>query len=145
MISIIKKMSTLGNFKDVPTIASVSALVAVGVSTSYFLSEIGKIKEDVATIKEHLLAIMPHVNPNTGKRLDIAMKDIQAIDSKVSKALGEISVLNKHMGNDQPPKRTYERFTKKIDIQKPTLAIRPVAKVIPADGNEYEDDIAAMS
>jgi len=144
-------MSGLENFKDVRTIASFSALIAVGVSSSYFLSEISKLKEEQEIIKKHLSAIIPYASPDMAKRLELAMKDIQVLDSRVDKAVGDIQVLSKHITDEQPPKKVYERLTKKTDanerVTKPTFASRraaPPVIVAKPETSDLEDDIAAM-
>jgi hypothetical protein len=143
-------MSGLENFKDVRTIASFSALIAVGVSSSYFLSEISKLKEEQEIIKKHLSAIIPYASPDIAKRLELAMKDIQVLDSRVGKAVGDIEVLSKYIADEQP-KKVYERLTKKTDANermvKPTFASRravPPVTVAKQETSDLEDDIAAM-
>lgn len=145
-------MSGLESFKDVRTIVSFSALIAVGISSSYFLNEISKLKEEQELIKKHLSAIIPYANPDIAKRLELVLKDIQVLDSRVGKAVGDIQVLSKHITDEQPPKKVYERLTKKTDanerIVKTTFASRrvvpPVTTVAEAENSDLEDDIAAM-
>lgn len=150
-MSLVFKMSTLEKFKDVQTIASVSALIAVGVSSSYFLNEISKIKEEQEEIKKHLSAIIPYVSPDLAKRLDLAMQDIQVLDSRVVKAVGDIQVLSKHISDEQPPKKVYQRLTSKSENSdstvKPTFTSRRKVSVQASkpDTSDLDDDIAAMS
>lgn len=149
-------MANLENFKDIRTITSVSALVAVGISSSYFLTENSSRKEEIAEIKKHLTTLVPHVNPDIGKILDRLMTTVNLLDSKLSKAEEDIRILQKSINGDenQTPKRSYQRITQKDDGSlmndaiintKPKYAPR---RLMPQEQKELEigidDDVAAM-
>src|SRR5438045_1581160 len=103
-------MANLENFKDVRTITSVSALVAVGVASSYFLTENTARKEEIAELKKHLSSVIPHVNPDTSKLLERLMNTINLLDSKLAKAEEDIKILQRSINGDesQTPKRVYQ-------------------------------------
>ena len=139
-------MTNLENFKDIRTVASVSALVAVGISSSYFLNENSNRKDEIAEVKKHLAAIIPQANPDIAKNLNDAIKAIQLLDSRLAKAQEDIRILSQNALNSeehQSSKRVYKRLTQRDEpiINKPKFAVRPK---IQEEEPDIEDDIAAM-
>lgn len=149
-------MANLKSFTDVQTIASVSALIAVGVSSSYFLNEISKIKEDQAEIKRHLASIIPLVNPEVAKTVTNTMDAVKLLDSRLAKAQGDIHILsqNAQMNDDkQPAKRVYKRLTQRNgnpSVEEPISSTPKFTTrvVVPSkkekEEPEIDDDVAAM-
>ena len=151
-------MANLESFKDVRTIASVSALIAVGVSSSYFLNEISKIKEEQAEIKRHLASIIPIVNPDVTKTLNNAMEAIKILDSRLAKAQQDIKIISANSNTaeeKQPTKRVYKRLTQRngaapLEEEQPFVSSKPkfMTRIVASKQQESEpeidDDVAAM-
>jgi hypothetical protein len=144
-------MANLENFKDVRTITSVSALLAVGVASSYFLTENSSRKEEIAELKKHLSTVIPHVNPDISKILDRLMTTVNLLDSKLTKAEEDIKILQKSINGDenQTPKRSYQRITQKGDgsddaIINTKLKYAPRRLVTSEKEADIDDDVAAM-
>jgi hypothetical protein len=144
-------MANLESFKDVRTVASVSALVAVGVSTSYFLNEISKIKEKQAEIERHLASIIPLVNPEVAKHLNDTMAAMKVLDSRLAKAQDDIKIISSSTQNieeKQPNKRVYTRLTQRgvtTPIQEVVKHPKFTAHVVNnQEVLDIDDDIAAM-
>lgn len=149
-------MANLENFKDVRTIASISALIAVGVSSSYFLNEISKIKEEQAEIKRHLASIIPLVNPDVAKSLNEAVNAIRLLDSRLSKAQDDIRILSQNVPGteEKPTKRVYKRLTQRngssstleepVVSSKPKFTSRTVLAPKKEETSEFDADVAAM-
>lgn len=140
-------MANLDSLKDPRSIASISALVAVGVSWTYFNNEISKLKDEqaetskeIADIKKHLSTLILS-NPEAGKQLEQVMKAVKILDNRLVDTQEKIR-------QTQPfenglPKRTYQRLTERSDNQ--TMKRRE--PIIDEDryDPEFEDDIAAMT
>lgn len=148
-------MTNLENFKDVRTIMSVSALVAVGVSSSYLYAENSNRKEEITKLEKHLAAIIPSVNPDISKTLNKLLETVHILDTKISKAQEDIKILQNALSNDgnQSAKRVYERITKKgtgslideaIINTKHRATIHTTIPQIREDELDINDDVAAM-
>lgn len=134
------------NIKDVRTVASAAALIAVTLTSSYFYTQISEIKKEQEELKKYVKGIVLAIDPNVGERVNLAMKDIQTLDSRLAKIMGDIQILNettKTMNDKIPRKKTYQRLTKKGDNS-------TVADILPTHitskiDNEIDDDVAAMT
>jgi hypothetical protein len=139
-------MTNLENFKDIRTVASVSALVAVGISSSYFYNEILEIKKDLVEMKKHLSAVIGLSSPDTARNMTNHGKAIEQLDLRLAKALDDIKILRQNAAisdGTQPPKRVYNRLTQKTDDSGFTAKPKFVTQHIEKEENE-DDDIAAM-
>ena len=143
-------MTNLENFKDIRTVASVSALVAVGISSSYFYNEISEIRKEQAEMKKHLASVIDISSPDTAVNISALRRAVEQLDSRLAKALEDIRVLRQNAAiadGSQPQKRVYSRLTQKNDdstfVSKPKFATRRIEKEEELEEND-EDDIAAM-
>ena len=141
-------MTNLENFKDIRTVASVSALVAVGISSSYFYSEISEMRKEMTDIKKHLASVIGLSSPDTARNMANHGKAIEHLDLRLAKALKDIEILRQNAAvadGSQPPKRVYNRLTQKTDdsvfIAKPKFVSTRIEKEIEEND---DDDIAAM-
>lgn len=141
-------MANLESFKDIRTVASVSALVAVGISSSYFYNEIAEIKKEQSEMKKHLASVISISSPDTSKNVHSLSKAVEHLDSRLAKTLEDIKILRQNaalVDSGQAPKRVYSRLTQKNDdlgyAQKPKFVSQHVEKEMEIDD---EDDIAAM-
>lgn len=145
-------MATLDSFKDVRTIASVSALVAVGVFSTYFLAELSKIKKEQEELKKHLAVLATASDPNSKKQVDQIVQAIKILDSRLVKTQEDLVLMSKQSqdvtgrGIESPaPKRaTYQRLTERRGEKTPARVVElpPIQEdEIPDD---FDDDIAAM-
>lgn len=139
-------MATLDSFKDVRTIASVSALVAVGVTTTYFLAEISKVKTEQEEIKKHLAVLIASSDPNAKKQVDQIVQAIKLLDSRLVKTQGDLELIShqseKGLESPAPKRQTYQRLTEKR-FERTTVRPEPVHEEQEED--DFDEDIAAMS
>lgn len=145
-------MANYESFKDVRTVASISALVAVGISSSYFLSELSKIKEEQAEMKKHLAAIIPIANPDMARQINNALQAVKLLDTRVAKAQEDIKIIAETAQSelpDQDPtkKRVYRRLTKRqkdnsnsVSFARPVVT-SPVSRIREED---IDEDVKAM-
>ena len=115
-------------FKNPQTIASVSAIIAVGISSAWCYKEITSIKEELTTIKTHLAAIIPLVNPDATKQLS---GSIHRIDHRLDKVQDDLRSIG-HQGAS----KIYQRLT-------PSVRSTFHPKVV--ESIDIDDDIRAMS
>ena len=141
-------MTNLENLKDIRTVASVSALVAVGISSSYFYNEILEIRKEQAEMKKHLAAVIGLSSPDTARNLINQARAIEQLDFRLAKNIEDIKILRQNAAiadGSQPQKRVYSRLTQKNDessfVSKPKFTTRRVEK--EQEEND-DDDLAAM-
>lgn len=132
-------MANLESFKDVRTVASFSAIIAVGVTSTYFYSEINKIKDQQEEMAKSLAAIIPLVNPANAKQLTKALQTINSIDTRLSKAQDDIRLLAEGVAEipEPAPVKVYNRLTQRQETshQLPETSIAA----------DIDDDIRAMA
>lgn len=144
------KMATIDSLKDVRTIASVSALVAVGISTTYFLSELSKIKTEQEELKKHLAALLTTVDPNSKRQIDQIVQAVKILDSRLIKTQGDLELMSKQAPAviEAPvhPRPAYQRLTeKKSGAATPRVVIPNSVQGDELEvEDDLEDDIAAM-
>ena len=143
-------MTNLENFKDIRTVASVSALVAVGISSSYFYNEILEIRKEQAEMKKHLASVIGLSSPDTARTLGNLTRAIEQLDFRLAKNIEDTKILRQNAAIadfSQPQKRVYSRLTQKNDdstfASKPKFTTRRVEKEQEQEEND-DDDIAAM-
>ncbi|CAN5700470.1 hypothetical protein BH23THE1_BH23THE1_29920 [soil metagenome] len=148
----------MANSESLRDVASFSALGAVAISSSYFYSEISNMKEEVQEIKKNLAAIIPLINPDSGKQLNCTVDAIKLLDSRLAKTQDDIRIISEHtpgLEDKQKSNRVYKRLTQRgaDDIPeqptyrpKPKFKARTIAPQIELDeeDTELDDDIAAM-
>lgn len=125
-------MSNLESLKDPRTVASMAALFAVAASSSYFYSEISKIKEEQEAMKTHLAAIIPYASPENSQKLSSTIHEIHALDSKLNRLATDMQNISKHVAKDKPAKKVYKRLTKSTSSTEKT------------ETGDLDEDIAAM-
>jgi len=76
-------MDTLDQAKDMRTVASVSAIIAVGVSWKIFNDKITQLENDVSEIQTHLATIIPNADPNTKSQLEQVIQAIKLLDNRI--------------------------------------------------------------
>jgi len=153
-------MSNLDSVKDVRTIAAVSALIAVGASSSFFYNKISKIEEELEEIQNHLAAIIPHSDPKVKVQVEQVIKAIQILDKRLAKTQEDLGTISKTGSVEtvtgiQP----YHRLTPHSstgtdsdtshDVHRRTVIRIPKPEESDSDSEEEEysddeDDIAAM-
>ena len=141
-------MTTLDSFKDVRTIASVSALVAVGITTTYFLAEISKVKTEQEEIKKHLAVLVASSDPNAKKQVDQIVQAIKILDSRLVKTQGDLELISKQsergLESPAPKRQVYQRLTEKR-FDKATIKPVELAPVQEEQlEDDFDDDVAAM-
>ena len=146
-------MANLDSLKDPRSIASISALVAVGVSWTYFHNEISKLKEqqtetskEVTELKKHLSTFILS-NPEAGKQLEQVMRAVKILDSRLVETQERIRQTRPL--EDGSSKRIYQRLTDRADkpaMRRPEVRRQPEPEVEEdLFDPELEDDIAAMT
>jgi hypothetical protein len=151
-------MANLENIKDIRTIASVSALVGVGIFSAYFNNELDKIKKEQDVIKDHLASTIPFVQPGNQQKIDCAFTNIKTLDDRMAKTQDEIQTLMKECTKrvdkidtsrrpKQPPvRRPYKRVTDRdrSNETKPKFAIKQPKIYNQNEDSDIDDDIAIM-
>lgn len=136
-------MANLDSLKDPRSIASISALVAVGVSWTYFHNEISKLKEEQAETSKQLQDIKKHLStlllssPDSGKQLEQVIRAVKMLDDRLDETQEKMRYV-------QPPeaapvKKSYQRMTER------SMPSRPEVRRAPKVEFDLEDDIAAMT
>jgi len=126
-------MDNFESYKDVRTIASVSALIAVATTSIYFQNKISKIEADLKEIQKHLATIVPYVDPSSKQQLDQVVKAIRVLDSRVASTQSDLKTIAHTPHNHKQSPRKYERLTKSSHN-------RHSEKGISFKPNEYDDD-----
>ena len=141
-------MSTLDSLKDPRSIASISALVAVGVSWTYFQGEISNLREDQEEIKEHLKTYI-RANPGSNDQMDHLRQAIKVLDSRVNKQQEELQMFSEigipisEKAVSPPAPKTYKRLTKSATKHQKSRRYQPPLHIEDED-SDLDEDIAAM-
>lgn len=139
-------MSTLDSITDPRSIASISALVAVGVSWTYFQGEITSLKEEQEEIKKHLQAYI-RANPTTNEEMDNLRQALKILDSRVNKHQEEMRMVHSNMTVPQsekvaPSMQTYQRLTKRKDTRT-ARHFKPAYEFEEESESDFDDDLAS--
>lgn len=144
-------MENFETYKDIRTVASVSALIGVATMSIYFQNEISKIKTDLNEVQKHLATIIPAVDPNSKQQLDQVIKAIRVLDSRVATAQSDLrtfaSTPSEHKGKAS---HDYVRFTKSphpkelSNKKEQSKTMDTYKERTDYNYDELEDDIAAM-
>lgn len=124
-------MANLELLKDPRSIASASALVAVGVSYAYFNNEINKIKEEQDEISREIAEFKRHVSslllaaPDSSRQIEKIITAVKNLDSRI----GEIRGVNPV----EPKGKGYQRLTARSNVVKEDYI------------DDMDEDIAAMT
>ena len=143
-------MTTIESLKDIPTIASISALIALGVFVPYTLSEFSKIKSEQEEIKKHLAALIATVDPNGKKQMEQVVKAVQILDGRLVKTQGDLEAISKQSAAITHTKReqtlSYKRLTERTPAPTPSQEAETAALEYeegePMD--DMKDDLEAM-
>lgn len=142
-------MENLESYKDVRTIASVSALFGVAAMAIYFQNENSKIKADLQEVQKHLATIIPAIDPNTKQQLDQVVKAVRVLDSRIAATQNDLKTFARIPYEDKGrSSRKYVRFTEsrgKSSSSKKNASIAATSHLDKDfDSSDLEDDIAAM-
>lgn len=129
-------MSALDSLKDPRSIASVAALVAVGVSWTYFQGEITSLKEEVEEIKKHIQAYI-RANPASSDQLDHIRQAVKILDSRINKQQEEMRAISEKSLPEAPPVKRYQRLTERSTRQAPR------EHQLYDDQSDLDDDLAS--
>ena len=106
-------MENLESYKDIRTIASVSALVGMATMSIYFQNKISKIETDLEEVQKHLAAVVPCVDPNSKHQLEQVIKALRVLDSQVASTQNDLKVIVTNPIDDQEETiHEYVRLTK---------------------------------
>jgi len=136
-------MEKIETYKDIRTIASVSALVGVATMSIYFQNKISKIETDLSEVQEHLAAIIPQVGHNSKQQIEQVMKAVRVLDSRIAQTQSELdAITSRTLGPEKGRPKKYVRLTKpshrnhSIEEEEPTTKIE--------EESDIEEDVVAM-
>lgn len=121
-------MANLEVIKDPRSIASLSALVAVGVSYVYFNNEISKLRQEQEEISNELNEFKHHIakllasSPESSQKIEKIMNAVKMLDNRIGEIRGAADV----------DKKGYKRLTARDVIKEDYV-------------DDLDEDIAAMT
>jgi predicted nuclease with TOPRIM domain len=139
-------MSTLDSFKDPRSVASVTALVGLGISWAYFQSEISALKEEQEELRKHLQTIIK-THPNTNEQLENLRHAVKILDTRLNKQHEEMRMMTEKSIPPITSSHQYQRLTERTPSARPQHITH---NSIYEDEDEQSDfdlanEIAAMS
>jgi hypothetical protein len=124
-------MSSGGNTQNL--IAGSSVVISIA-SAVYSHQQISELKGEIETLKNHLAAVVPNVNPDMNKRLEHCFHAIAILNKRISDINPHKQIENLPRESPPVPKsvKKYQRMTKRsdpedVDHEDPELAAAVLA------------------
>jgi len=134
------KMSTLDSIKDPRTIASATALIAVGISWVHFQNEISALKEEQEELRGHLKTFIK-AHPSTNDQIENLRNAVKILDNRLNRHYDEMKIMTEKSVPSIVHTRKYERLTDRGQ----TVDNRSDFISDDEDDDDLTREIAAMS